>query len=116
MTSIDRDIENDSSHNRLVLERDGYTSELIYRISGDELVIVHTEVPEELEGHGIGGQLVHAALELARDMNLRVAPWCPFAGKWLREHPDAAIGLDIDWQRPKDGHSPGNSASRDSST
>lgn len=116
MSDIDRNIVNDSSHNRLILEKDGYTSELLYRIQGDELVIVHTEVPEELGGHGIGGQLVHAALELARDTNLRVAPWCPFAGKWLKEHPDAAAGLEIDWQRPAGGQSPGNSSSNDAST
>jgi uncharacterized protein len=113
---IDRDIVSDASHHRLVLDQDGYTSELIYRLREGELVIVHTEVPDELGGHGIGGQLVHAAVELAMDMKLKIAPWCPFARTWLKDHPDAAAGVEIDWELPAPGQIPGNSASRDSST
>ena len=97
---IDRDIVNDSTHERLVLDRDGFTSELVYRVEGDDLVVVHTEVPEELRGRGIGGQLVRASVELARDMGLRIAPSCPFARKWLKDHPEAAGGVEIDWKLP----------------
>jgi predicted GNAT family acetyltransferase len=113
---IDRDIANDATHHRLVLDQDGYKSELIYRAREGELVIVHTEVPDELGGHGIGGQLVRAAMALASDMKLRIAPWCPFARTWLKDHPDAAAGVEIDWQHPAPGQIPGNSASSDSST
>lgn len=113
---IDRGIVNDSTRERLVLDQDGLTSELIYRVRGDELVIVHTEVPEELGGHGIGGQLVRASIELARDMGLGIAPWCPFATKWLKEHPEAAAGVRIDWRLPITGQIPGNSSSSDAST
>jgi predicted GNAT family acetyltransferase len=113
---VDRDIVNDSTRQRLVLEQHGLTSELIYRVRGDGLVIVHTEVPEELGGRGIGGQLVHAAIELARDMGLGIAPWCPFARRWLKGHPEAAAGVEIDWKLPVAGQIPGNSSSSEAST
>ena len=46
---------------RFELTMDGHTAELVYRIVGGHLVLVHTEVPEALEGRGIGGALVEAA-------------------------------------------------------
>jgi uncharacterized protein len=117
---IDRDIENDTTRSRLVLDMDGLTSELVYRVTGDELVIVHTGVPDDLAGHGIGGQLVHAAIELAAESALRLVPLCPFARTWLKENPAAATGVEIDWdgprETPRESHRPGNTDSRDSST
>jgi hypothetical protein len=29
-----------------------------------------------------------------------VVPWCPFADRWLRDHPDEAAGVVIDWEAP----------------
>jgi uncharacterized protein len=98
---INRGIRNDYAHSRLVLETDGLAAELIYLERPGELVIVHTEVPEELGGHGTGGQLVQAAVELAKDMGLRVAPWCPFARHWLRTHPEVSSSSDVDWSTPE---------------
>jgi predicted GNAT family acetyltransferase len=62
---------------------------LMYRIVDDRLVLVHTEVPPELEGQGVGGALVTAALDLARERRLTVVARCPFARSWLERHPDA---------------------------
>jgi uncharacterized protein len=82
---------------RLVVEQDGHTAELVYRLEPDRLVLVHTGVPEELGGHGIAGDLVRAAVERAAAEHLTVVPWCPYARRWLREHPDEAAGVTIDW-------------------
>jgi predicted GNAT family acetyltransferase len=60
-------------------------------------VLVHTEVPEQLGGRGIGGQLVRAALEWAARDGLVIVPWCPFARKWLTDHPEATAAVGIDW-------------------
>ena len=81
---------------------DGHTAELIYRRRGERLVLVHTGVPEELEGRGIGAALVTAALGDARARGLTVVVHCPFARTWLRRHPDAADGVDIDWRGASD--------------
>jgi uncharacterized protein len=71
--------------------------ELVYALDGDRLVLVHTGVPEDLSGHGIGGRLVRAALERAEREHLTVVPWCPFARHWLRHHDDWAARVKVDW-------------------
>ena len=65
------------------------------------LTLIHTEVPDVLGGHGVGGQLVRTAIERASAEHLTVVPWCPFARRWLHEHPDVAAGVDIDWTTPR---------------
>ena len=82
---------------RYVLEHDGAVAELIYRTEPGRLIIVHTEVPDALSGRGIGGRLVLAAVDRANSESLTIVPWCPFARRWLREHPDVADTVPIDW-------------------
>jgi predicted GNAT family acetyltransferase len=61
-------------------------------------VLVHTGVPEEIGGRGIAGQLVRAALERARAEGLTLVPLCPYASRWLRDHPDEVDGIPVDWK------------------
>jgi predicted GNAT family acetyltransferase len=73
----------------------GRLAELIYRRDPHQLVLIHTEVPPELEGHGIGGQLVRAAIDDAERRGLTVVPRCPFARAWLEQHPDEASRVQV---------------------
>lgn len=57
-----------------------------YRIDGDLMDLFHTEVEPQLEGHGLGGQIVQAALDGARDRGLRVRPSCWFVARYVSEH------------------------------
>ena len=82
---------------RFELRADGWLAELVYRIRGERLVLVHTEVPVELEGRGIGGRLVTAAVDRAAREGLTLVPLCPFARGWLERHPEAASKAVIDW-------------------
>jgi predicted GNAT family acetyltransferase len=91
------DVVDQTANERFVLEEDGHTAELIYHLNGTRFVLIHTEVPDELGGHGIGGRLVHAALDRARRENLTIVPKCPFARSWLEQHREAADGVTIDW-------------------
>ncbi len=52
----------------------GYVAFLDYRLSGERIFFTHTEVPEEVEGQGIGSKLVEAALQDARARRLTVIP------------------------------------------
>jgi uncharacterized protein len=90
-------VTDNAEESRFELTMAGQLAELIYRRRANRLVLVHTEVPEALEGHGLGGVLVSAALERARSENLTIVPVCPFARSWLERHPDAAAGVTIDW-------------------
>ena len=75
----------------------GHLAELRYRRRAGRLVLLHTEVPAELEGHGIGGSLVAAAVDRAIRENLTVVPLCPFAHGWLERHPGVAARATIEW-------------------
>jgi predicted GNAT family acetyltransferase len=93
-------VEDDRAQSRLVVERDGLTALLDYRLEGDRIFLVHTEVPDEFEGQGVGSSLVRAAVDLARAEGLTIVPWCPFARHWLRTHPDVAETVTMDWKTP----------------
>ena len=70
---------------------------LTYRRRADRLVLVHTEVPEQLGGHGLAGALTRAAVDRAAAEGLTIVPLCPFARSWLERHPDAVASVSIDW-------------------
>ncbi len=90
-------VVDDRAGGRFVLGVDGHEAELVYELDGDRLVLVHTEVPDELGGRGLGGVLVAAAVERARQEGLTLVPRCPYARGWLEKHADAAAGVAIDW-------------------
>jgi predicted GNAT family acetyltransferase len=61
-----------------------------YRLVGDRIVFLHTEVDPAFEGRGVGGALVRAELEDARRRGLPVIVRCPFIARFIREHPEYA--------------------------
>jgi predicted GNAT family acetyltransferase len=98
---VDRDDipppEHRDSEHRLVVTMDGYEAELVYDRRPQQLVLVHTGVPDELEGKGVGAVLVRAAVDLAVSERLVVVPRCPFARRWLKRHPEVAELVPIEW-------------------
>jgi uncharacterized protein len=90
-------VTDNAEASRLEATTGGQRAELVYRRRADRLVLIHTEVPEALEGHGLGGQLVRAALDLAEAQDLTVVPLCPFARGWLERHPEEAGRVRVDW-------------------
>lgn len=82
------EIQHNESHHRFQTDVGGRLALLAYARHGDRLALVHTEVPPELGGQGIGGRLARTALDFARTQGLRVYPFCPFVRAWLRRHPE----------------------------
>jgi predicted GNAT family acetyltransferase len=94
-------VVDDTAASRFVVREEGTEAELVYLVEGNRLLLLHTEVPEKWGGRGIAGRLVQAALERARANALTVVPWCPFARRWLGDHPAEAAAVDIDWETPR---------------
>ena len=90
-------VTDNQAKSRFEADFGGSVAELLYRRNGNRLVLIHTEVPEQLEGHGIGGALVTAAIDRAVRDGMTVVPLCPFARGWLERHPEVASQATIDW-------------------
>ncbi|MFC0385475.1 GNAT family N-acetyltransferase [Muricoccus vinaceus] len=66
----------------------GGTALIAYRREGGRITLVHTEVPDALEGQGIGSRLVRGALDMIRAEGLRVVPRCSFVAAYMNRHPE----------------------------
>lgn len=78
---------NDVAH-RFEVKLNGRIAKLNYSRSGDTINYIHTEVPPEFRGQGIGGKLAKAALDYAQNEGLKVTPSCPFLASYVRRHPE----------------------------
>ena len=54
----------------------------------DKIYLTHTEVPDELEGQGIGSSLVRAALVDIEEKDLTLVPLCPFVAGYIKANPE----------------------------
>ncbi len=73
-----------------VVDIDGnILAEMIYhKPSENRMIIEHTEVSKELKGQNIGYKLVEAAVEYARQHNIKIMPLCTFAYSVFKKKPD----------------------------
>ena len=61
-----------------------------YRVDGDSLVVLHTEVDPARRGQGLAQLLAEETLRALRDSGRTVVPVCSFFARYLREHPEHA--------------------------
>jgi uncharacterized protein len=87
---MEPDIRHNQAASRFETTVDGSLCVLDYRLRDGLLSIDHVGVPPPVEGRGIAGQLVQAAMEQARREGWRVVPHCAYAAAWLRRHPEYA--------------------------
>jgi predicted GNAT family acetyltransferase len=80
-------IENNDSAHRWEAHVDQHLAVAEYRRKANTIFFIHTEVPRELEGQGVGSRLVKTALDDARAQHLVVVPFCPFVAGYIRRHP-----------------------------
>ena len=74
--------------NRFELTLDGGTAIVAYRRDGERLVLVHTEVPSQFAGQGIGSKLAKGVFELLRASGRKAVVRCEFLKGWIAKHPD----------------------------
>lgn len=85
-------IREDDSQNGVIKALDGETQvgELTYTWSGSKRIIIdHTEVYSPYGGKGIGTKIVNAAVEFARENDIRIIPLCSFARKVMENDENA---------------------------
>jgi uncharacterized protein len=88
------EISDNTALHRFELHVSGETAVLVYEKAGDLLRLIHTEVPQSLEGKGVGSKLVSAVLGFAQGNNLSVVPLCPFVAQYMKRHPEYSAIVD----------------------
>jgi hypothetical protein len=77
------EIVNNTAKHRYELAVDGHIAATYYKIADGVITFVHTEVPPELGGKGIGSKLIRGALDQVRSDGLKVIPECPFVKAFI---------------------------------
>ena len=67
---------------------------LEYRFYGNTIALMHTEVPESLEGKGVASALAKYAFEYAKEHNHPVKVYCKFVLTYMQRHPEVMDQLD----------------------
>ncbi|WP_299289782.1 GNAT family N-acetyltransferase [uncultured Mucilaginibacter sp.] len=61
---------------------------IAYEMDSNVMNIMHTEVPEAMEGQGIASDLAKFALDYARENQMKVKNYCRFVQVFLHRHPE----------------------------
>jgi predicted GNAT family acetyltransferase len=85
MTDSFRDNE---ASNRFELDVDGIIAFVTYRRSPDAMALVHTEVPPELGGRGLGARLARATLDAVRGRERKLSVECDFIRSFMEKTPE----------------------------
>ena len=80
------DIVDNKAHRRFELMVDGHLATAFYKTDGHVITFIHTEVPPELGGRGVGSKLLQGALDQLRAAGTKVIADCPFAKAWIGKH------------------------------
>ncbi len=88
-------IINNDKQSQLELHLDNEIAVLQYRFLDDKIWLMHTEVPESLEGKGIASALAHYAFEWAKAQQKKVKVICPFVAIYLKRHPEYESVVDL---------------------
>ena len=82
-------VKDHPERSRYEIETDGELGGFVqYRQAGRELTLIHTETDPRFRGHGLGGHLIAAVLDEARQQGVAVIPLCPFARAFIADHPE----------------------------
>jgi predicted GNAT family acetyltransferase len=61
-----------------------------YRVEDGRVVLIHTEVPSEFSGQGIGSRLALGTFELLLKTDRKTILKCPFMSRFFVKHPEYA--------------------------
>ena len=86
----DPDIRDNPEAHRYELPVGKDVAVVTYNLSGQNLMITETLVPEALEGQGIASRLAKHVIDDARQRSLLILPVCPFFSAYLQKHPEHA--------------------------
>jgi predicted GNAT family acetyltransferase len=82
------DVLNNKAQHRYELAVDGHVAATYYSLADGVITFIHTEVPPELGGKGVGSRLIKGALDQVRADGLKVIAQCPFVKAFIEKRPE----------------------------
>jgi predicted GNAT family acetyltransferase len=87
-------VRDNPARHRFEIDLGDSTAIAVYKLLPDKIIFLHTEVPEQHEGEGVGTALIQAGLMSARERGLKVVPICPFFAAYIKKHEEEQDLLD----------------------
>ncbi|WP_184548908.1 GNAT family N-acetyltransferase [Mucilaginibacter sp. FT3.2] len=80
-------INNETAHH-FELSIDDMLAFIDYKLKGDKIYLIHTEVPEAMEGMGVAAALVEKTFNYIEEHQLKIIPLCTYIVAFLKRHPE----------------------------
>jgi predicted GNAT family acetyltransferase len=84
------EVVNNKVHQRYEIAVDGHVAATYYKLADGIITFIHSEVPPELGGKGVGSKLIRGALDQVRAGGLKVIAQCPFVKAFIEKHAEYA--------------------------
>jgi uncharacterized protein len=82
------DFRDNEEHHRFELDVEGKTAFVSYRKTPGAITLVHTVVPPEFGGKGVGSKLARATLDAVRAQGRKLTVECEFIQGFMKKHPE----------------------------
>jgi predicted GNAT family acetyltransferase len=79
---------NSREYHKFEMTVDGEHAFIDYLKHGDVYYLIHTEVPETLQGKGVAGALVEKTFKYLEENHLKMRPFCQYVQFYLKRHPE----------------------------
>lgn len=82
------EVIHDKQNLSFVIKVDNLSSYVAYSLVEGVMELYTTYTPPQLRGRGLAERVVRAALEYAKENNLRVIPSCSYVRIFIERHPE----------------------------
>ena len=82
------EVIHDKENHSFVIKIENASSYVSYSLSGKMMELYTTYTPQQLRGRGLAEKVVKAALEYAKENNLKVVPTCSYVRVFIQRHPE----------------------------
>lgn len=78
---------NNEEKERFELQVGNYLAKIDYKVGkSGAMYMIHTEVPEELKGNGVGHKIIRESLLWIEENEMKVVPSCPMVRSFIQDH------------------------------
>jgi predicted GNAT family acetyltransferase len=83
---MEEKVIHENEDKRFVINLEGNEVYVEYTMTGSEINLYHTFTDPALRGKGLAAQVVRAALEFAKENNLKVVPTCSYVHAFITKN------------------------------